>query len=80
MNKILDIIIPRFITEEVALEYDTQIDKFVPICAMVDLGPYDVVDAKVTYRSFNFFGIALFPSIVEGTLVGISPFGKRKLM
>lgn len=80
MNKILDILIPRFITEEVALEYDAQLDKFVPICAMVDIGPYDYVDAKVTFRSFNFFGLALFPSMVEDTLVGISPLGRRRLM
>lgn len=64
MNKILDILIPRFITEEVAFEYDEDLDAYAPAFSIADLGPGEIPQQVGTIRSFNFFGCALFPKLV----------------
>ena len=64
MTKILDILIPRFITEKVAancLDDGT----LQPICSVHDLTPHDRYDCIVTVRAFNLFGFGLFARMVE---------------
>jgi len=63
MNLLLDLLIPRFITEDVAvLEVDGE---YRPICNVDDLNMYDVYDKIITVKTFNFFGFGLFPKMVE---------------
>ena len=64
MNRILDTLIPRFITEDVALIYGDDGDLY-PLCALSDLGDSEHCDAIGTFRSFNLFGFALFPEMIS---------------
>lgn len=62
MNKLLDILLPRFITEEVALRDDG--DHLTIVCSLSDVKPGERFDAVGTIRSFNLFGLAIFPRTV----------------
>jgi len=62
MNKFLDIVIPRFITENVALIGNDQ-QGYEVLCCENDLSPEDKYDVMGISRSFNFFGLALFPKV-----------------
>lgn len=62
MNKFFDLMIPRFMTEEVALSDNG--DHYEIACSMVDVQPGETFDAIGTMRIFNLFGFALFPSMV----------------
>ena len=62
MNKILDILLPRFITEEVALRDDG--DHLVIACALADVKAGEEFPAIATVRAFNLFGLALFPKMI----------------
>jgi len=62
MNKFLDILLPRFITEDVALRDDG--DHLVIACALADVKPGEEFPAIATVRNFNLFGRALFPKII----------------
>lgn len=62
MNKILDILLPRFITEEVAL-VDAG-DHLEVACALADVKPGEAFAAVATIRSFNLLGRALFPKMI----------------
>lgn len=62
LKTILDVLIPRFMTEEVALA-DTG-DSYVIACSVVDLEPGEIPDAVATMRIFNLFGFALFPKMI----------------
>lgn len=64
MNKILDFLLPRFLTEDVALKDDG--DQLAIVCPMHDLKPGEQYDAVATMRVFNLFGRALFPRVVSG--------------
>jgi len=63
---IFDILIPRFITDEVAIIWlnDDKTD-MQPICLKDQLLPDDVYDDIVFVKAFNLFGFALFPTLVD---------------
>lgn len=68
---LLDVLIPRFIKEEVAfgLEGETEdpeVNEYYPMCALKDIGEdeFDDVHMVGTMRSFNLFGIAFFPKLI----------------
>ncbi len=61
LAKLLDIIIPRRLTEEVALTDDG--DHYQIACSMADVRPGERFDAVATMRTFNLFGMALFPEL-----------------
>ena len=63
----LDKYLPRFITEDIALQKTD--DGFIPMCAMSDVRQGEFVPAKCTFKSFNFFGLAIFPRMIEGSFV-----------
>lgn len=62
--RLLDIIVPRFMTEDAAAEahYCDHCNEphYQPICSMKDIEPGEVFDGIVTMRFFNLFGMALF--------------------
>lgn len=60
--KFLDICIPRFIDEDVALvNVDGQLEI---VCSMKDVEQDEVFDGIVTIRGFNFFGFMLFSKCI----------------
>ncbi|ELL4389738.1 hypothetical protein [Pseudomonas aeruginosa] len=65
MNRILDILIPRFITERVAL-LEATAGHLEIACAISDVRPNERFDGIATIRSFNLLGFALFPKMVDG--------------
>lgn len=68
MNRILDILIPRFITERVALiDANGQLEI---ACALSNVRPNERFDGIATIRSFNLAGFALFPKMVDGPTHG----------
>lgn len=73
----IDIVIPRFIKEEVAFGA-VDADTVIPICALADVQPEDTeIIAVGTMRSFNLFGVALFPKLV-GELRPYEPDGEME--
>lgn len=62
MRKFLDIVIPRWITEKVAVMGNEK-DGYEVVCCEKDLEPNEYYDFLATARSFNFFGISLFAHI-----------------
>jgi hypothetical protein len=60
--KILDVLIPRFMTEDVAL-IDTG-ERYEIVCSMVDVMEWERFDGVATMRVFNFLGFALFPKMI----------------
>ncbi|HEJ3257921.1 hypothetical protein [Pseudomonas aeruginosa] len=65
MNRILNILIPRFITERVAL-LEATAGHLEIACAISDVRPNERFDGIATIRSFNLLGFALFPKMVDG--------------
>ena len=75
MNKFLDIIIPRFLTEDVACvwvpfpneewkDYPELQGYYDIVCSMADVYPEEEFDGIATVQTFNLFGLALFPKQV----------------
>lgn len=60
MNRLIDILIPRFLTEDVALRLNEN-NEYEVLCSIRDLGEWEQVDAVMSMTSFNLFGLALFP-------------------
>lgn len=72
---IFDIIIPRFIKEEVAF-IEVGVDEVMPLCALADVEEDDdSIVAVGTMKSFNLFGMALWPKLV-GELREYEPTGE----
>lgn len=65
MNTFLDIVVPRFVTEEVAfVELE---DGYHIIAPLANIQEGESYHATGMIRCFNFFGFALFPKMVEGS-------------
>ena len=64
-------VIPRFITEEVALRLSDD-GVYEIICTMGNATTQDKVDASCCLRSFNFFGIGWFPKPINSTFKVLS--------
>lgn len=60
MKKLLDILIPRFVTDRTAVKFVE--DKWYIVCHENDLTEEDDYDYVVDLKSFNFFGFGLFCS------------------
>ena len=61
--KLLDILIPRFINEKVALIYEG--NTFRILCSFKDLYPEEPYDAVGQARCFKLFGFGLFATITD---------------
>lgn len=76
----LDILIPRFVSEETAVQNQLcghcEIEHPQPVCAMSDIEPGEVYDGIVTVRFFNFFGEALFPRLAGPIRPWVNPHDK----
>lgn len=63
MNRILDILIPRFITERVAL-IEANDGHLEIACALSDVRPGERFDAIATMRGVNLLGRIIFPRMI----------------
>lgn len=61
MNRLLDFLIPRFITDKVVLEKHD--DEYVPVFAFEDLDEGETYYATGTVRGFHLFGFVIFPML-----------------
>lgn len=66
---VYDVLMPRFVTREVAFVLCEEIeggsqDEYMPLCDMEDLHEDDDVHMVGTIRSFNLFGFGLFPKLI----------------
>jgi len=61
---LLDVLIPRFLTEDVAI-IENDDGEYIVLCVVEDLQPTDNYDKIVSISCFNLFGFALFPRINE---------------
>lgn len=74
--KIIDLLIPRFLDEYVAL---VEINgKYEIVCPVSDLRPLEKLDAVVKMRCFNLFGWALFPKQIGEVKLWDEYFGENK--
>lgn len=71
MKKLFDLLLPRLLTEEVALQDNG--DHLVIVCPMTEVKPGERFHAVATMRVFNLFGYALFPRMISGPLPWPSP-------
>ncbi|BBQ26452.1 hypothetical protein [Aeromonas sp. WP2-W18-CRE-05] len=62
LKHLLDLLVQRFITEDVALELLE--DGCHPVCSMEDVRPGEEFDGIVAMRSFTWLNVASFPRIV----------------
>ncbi len=64
MNKILDLLIPRFTNDRVAIVIMENGD-YQSICLEHQLRDDDIYDKIITVRVFNLFGLGLFPKMID---------------
>lgn len=62
IRQLIDLIIPRFITEDVALHDNGQ--GYEIVCCMDDVQPGERFDGVATMRCFNLFGSGIWPKQV----------------
>ena len=62
MNFLFDMLIPRFVTEYVALE--DRFGEFVIRCSARDILAFEHVDAVAKVRALSLFNFGFFPKIV----------------
>lgn len=78
IKKLLNIIIPRFITEDTAVCCVGCSGMYEPICSMDDIEPWEELDGIITMQFFNFFGFALFARQIGDVRPWVNPHYKVK--
>lgn len=77
LRQLLDILIPRFITEDAAAELERcehcDGPHYFPVCALADVKPGEVFDGIITIRGFNLFGWVLFSRLVGDPRPFVNP-------
>lgn len=58
---LLDMLVPRFITERVVFDYSEEDDAYVPVCPVADLQPHEEFPYVCSVRGFNLFGMMVRP-------------------
>lgn len=83
LRNLLDALIPRFMTEEVAVEEYSDyfncigIDaQYEIVCSMRDIKPGERFDGIATMRVFNLFGMGLFPKQIGEVRPWVNPHDK----
>ena len=69
---VLDMAIPRFVDDEVALELVDE-DEYYPVCRLKYVEPDERFDGICTIRVFNLFGFALFPKLIGDVRPFVNP-------
>lgn len=72
MHILLDALIPRFVTEDVALAGNEQ-QGYRIVCCVDDIEPDERFDGIATIKCFNLFGFGLFPQQVGEVRSWINP-------
>ncbi|MBB3017642.1 hypothetical protein FHR70_000682 [Microvirga lupini] len=71
--RLLDIIVPRFISEDTAVRRVGKSSMYEPVCSMKDIDPGERFDGIATYVMFNLFGQGLFPRQVGSIRPWVNP-------
>jgi hypothetical protein len=79
--RLLDILIPRFVTEDVAClevicDHCDELH-LLPVCSMESVEPGEVFDAIVPFSCFNLFGWVLFSRPVGEPMPFVNPHHTR---
>ncbi|AMD43497.1 hypothetical protein HWA94_gp58 [Pseudomonas phage ZC08] len=77
LQKFLDILVPRFLTEDMACKKVGKHDNIIclmPICSLADVQPGEVFDAIVRVQMFNLFGFGLFPKPIGKPRPFVNPY------
>ncbi|WP_447877529.1 hypothetical protein [Serratia fonticola] len=64
LSRFFDIVIPRFLEEDTAFDWDDDHGAYVPVCSMRDVLPDEQFPFMGTMRCFNLFGMAICPRFV----------------
>lgn len=72
MHVLLDLLVPRFITEDVAIDGNAQ-NGYSVVCCMEDVDPGEQFSGIATIRCFNLFGFALFAKQIGDIRPWVNP-------
>jgi len=61
---LLDVLVPRMITEKTALVLSLCPDEYEVLCPFDELEHLEAYDATCTMHYFNLFGFAIFPKVI----------------
>lgn len=75
MKRILEFLIPRFMVEDVALEWRD--DGYHIVCSTDDLLDWEVFDGIVTVRCFSWLGLGAFPKQIGEVRPFVNPHSTR---
>lgn len=82
-RKLLDVLTPRIVTEDVALEEYSDYfncmgidEQYGIVCSMRDIKPGERFDGIATMRVFNLFGMGLFPKQIGDVRPWVNPHDK----
>lgn len=81
LRELLDVLVPRFLTEDVAcmvVDGHDGTSYLVPICPLAHVRPGEVFDVTVRTQTFNLFGFALFPRPVSEPRPFVNPHDAGK--
>lgn len=78
LPRLLDILIPRFITTEMAMKQIGRSSLFDIVCCMDAVEPRQRFDGVATITSFSVFGVRLFPSQRGEIRPWVNPHDKAK--
>jgi hypothetical protein len=76
LARILDIVIPRFVTEDVAVKQVGRSSMHEIVCSMKDIRPRERFDGIATYRMFNLFGFGFFQKQIGEVRPWANPHGR----
>lgn len=77
LRRFLDILVPRFLTEDIAckkVNEHNNVIQLIPICSLKDVQPGEVFDAIVRVQMFNLFGYGLFPKPIGKPRPFVNPY------
>ena len=81
LARFLDILAPRFITEDVACieDYCDHCDEphLMPVCCMADVEPGEVFDGIVKMSGFNLLGLMICQRVVGDVQPWVNPHDAR---
>lgn len=75
---ILDILVPRFINDEVAVQRVGRSCMHEIVCSMKDISIGERFDGVATMQAFNLFGFGLFPKQIGEIRPWVNPHDKAK--
>lgn len=79
LRKLLALVVPHFVTEDVAVERCAHCPDAHPVCCMDDVHPGEVFDGIQAVSGFNLFGWMLFPRPIGEVRPWLNPHDAVRL-